>query len=215
MRDGYNPRGDGQLQGNGGQPRQDHSTYWKVPFFLSSYANPGVRGRVRVMTRHSSIHAEAFRSRFASSPVRNPHPDATSLENSLLTAYMGFIRDPELPVERFVNHGGWLLEQSRISVPLPQRLLEKALRTAPVHPHLAGQLNLLAAFLGDPPEDAPGTTLREAAFAGYFVLNAPGALLADHAAVLESTLRVHARVFKRFCRSRQLPWDPTAPQQAA
>jgi hypothetical protein len=164
------------------------------------------------MTRQVSFKAGASRKRIASF---QPASSTASLENNLLTAYMGFIRESEMPLERFVSHGGWLLEQSRISPLHSEKLIQKALEVEPLHPRLAGQLHLLAAFLADPPAETPATALRDSAFAGYFVLEAPGALVADHAAVVETTLQIHGRTLKKFCRARQMPWDPFAPKQAA
>jgi hypothetical protein len=169
---------------------------------------------LRTMTRQVSSQAEAFRKRIASFHPRSPRSE-DSLENSLLQAYMGFIRESEMPMDRFVSHGGWLLEQSRVSSRLSGRLLRKSKHLGSVHPRLAKQLQLLATFLADPPSDAPATLLRETAFAAYFVLNAPGALIADHAAVVETALQMHGSVLRRFCRLRRLPWTEPDPRQAA
>jgi hypothetical protein len=166
------------------------------------------------MTRQVSSQAEAFRKRIASFQPRSPR-SAVSLENSLLQAYMGFIRETEMPLERFVSHGGWLLEQSRVSARLSGRLLRKSKHLGSVHPRLAGQLHLLAAFLANPPAEIPATVLRETAFSAYFVLNAPGALIADQAAVVETALRMHGPSLRKFCRTRRLTWDVLDPRQAA
>ncbi len=120
-----------------------------------------------------------------------------------------------MPLDRFVSHGGWLLEQSRVSNRLGARLIRKSRQLSSIHPRLAGQLNLLAAFLAHPPADTPATVLRETAFAGYFVLHGPGALIADQAAVVETALRMHGAVLRKFCRARRLTWGVPDPRQAA
>jgi hypothetical protein len=139
------------------------------------------------------------------------------LEESLLAAYMGFIPEADVPLDRFIEHGGWLLGQARCTdwEAFLRELDAEASRILVQQPRLSAQLVLLATFLRHPPAALPDAVYREVKFGAFFAAKAPGALLADKTAVVEKVLERHGNPFRRYCGSKQLAWDALAPASLA
>jgi len=140
----------------------------------------------------------------------------------LLSAYMLYVADDGVDLERFVECGGRLVARGD-SVLLSSGLTnlgEKIACIGDEHLRLARQLEFLADFVHAGAAAAPPTARNEALFALLYAAtdsdlisdHLPGVGLADDEAVIDLVLTRHADVFERHCAARGLPWDSVKPR---
>lgn len=149
--------------------------------------------------------------------------------NPTLTDYLSFASGQGINLERFVTHGGRLLEPADCSDLFAgiTNLREKIGFLRGVHPRLGRQLEFLLEFFA---ADAahPTETVRvvseavrnEATFALLYAMkdldlvpdDMPGVGFLDDIAIAEIVLARHAEVFGRYCSAHGIDWATLQPE---
>ncbi len=140
----------------------------------------------------------------------------------LLTAYMLYVGDEGVDLERFVECGGRLVARGD-SAFLAEGLTNLGHKIALVgddHLRLARQLEFLADFVHAGASSAPSLARNEALFALLYAAtdadlisdHLPGVGFVDDEAVTELVLTRHADLFERHCAARGLPWLAIKPR---
>lgn len=148
--------------------------------------------------------------------------DRMNNSRDLLSAYMLYVADDGVDLERFVACGGRLVARgdSAILASDLSNLGEKIACIGDEHLRLARQLEFLADFVHAATDGAPSEARNEALFALLYAA-ADTDLIADHLpligyaddeSVTDLVLIRHAHVFERHCAARGLPWSAVKPQ---
>lgn len=149
--------------------------------------------------------------------MKNPKPR----EGSLLAAYMIYVSDEGIDLDRFVEHGGRLLKRedfTGLASGLAD-LREKIASLRGEHPKLGRQLEFLADFFASDPTSVPAVR-NETDFALLYAVkdmdmtpdDIPGVGYLDDAAVAEVVLARHAEIFERHCAAHDLEWAALKPE---
>ena len=144
--------------------------------------------------------------------------------NPTLAAYMNYVSDEGLNLDRFVEHGGRMLgpnEPAGLTGDLTV-LGEKIDGLREKHPQLARQLAFLAGYFETNPWNPPDNVRNETIFALLYAAkemdlmpdDMPEVGYLDDAAVVESVLARHADTFERYCAARDLDWTALKPTTA-
>ena len=143
-------------------------------------------------------------------------------KNPELAAYMNCHAEEGLDLDRYVEHGSRLLtapEAASLTDGLDD-LHRKIAILKLEGPKLADQLELLADFHLENPPGLPAQVRTETIFALLYVIkdldlvpdDEPDVGYLDDAAVVESVLARHAKVFENHCHFRQVEWSLVAPE---
>ena len=144
--------------------------------------------------------------------------------NPTLAAYLNYVSEEGLNLDRFVEHGGRMLgrnEPAGLADELPD-LREKIKALRDEHPQLARQLEFLVGFFEANPPNQPDRVHHETIFALLYALkdmdlvpdDMPEVGYLDDAAVAESVLARHADVFEQHCATRGIDWAALKPETA-
>lgn len=142
--------------------------------------------------------------------------------NPTLAAYMNYVSDEGLNLDRFVEHGGRMLgpnESIDLTAGLAD-LCEKINSLRDKHPQLARQLEFLIGYFETNPWNQPDNVRNETIFALLYAAkdmdlmpdNLPEVGYLDDAAVAQSVLSRHAEFFERYCAAKDIDWATIQPQ---
>ncbi|MGB8465548.1 MAG: YkvA family protein [Terrimicrobiaceae bacterium] len=151
-------------------------------------------------------------------PTNTPKPR----EGSLLAAYMTYVSNEGINLERFVEHGGRLLtreDATGLAAGLAH-LRDKTNSLRGENPRLGRQLDFLERFFKSAPADVPEAVRNETFFALLYAVkdvdlmpdDMPGVGFLDDAAVTEVVLSRNAREFERFCAVNDIEWAALKPE---
>jgi uncharacterized membrane protein YkvA (DUF1232 family) len=142
--------------------------------------------------------------------------ERTNRPNPLLAAYMHYVSDEGINLDRFVEQGGRLLgreESASLAEEFPA-LREKIVLLRNELPHFARQLEFLADFFESDTAKEFEQARNETAFALLYAVKdndmmpdtMPGVGFLDDAAVAKVVLSRHAQAFERHCALNGLHW---------
>jgi uncharacterized membrane protein YkvA (DUF1232 family) len=138
-----------------------------------------------------------------------------------LAAYMNYVSEQGLNLDRFVEHGGRMLgpdEANGLTDGLAD-LLGKIDGLRDKHARLARQLEFLVDYFETYPWNQPDKVRNETIFALLYAAkdsdlmpdDMPEVGFLDDAAVAESVLARHAGTFERYCAAKDLDWAAIQP----
>lgn len=141
--------------------------------------------------------------------------------NPTLAAYMNYVSDEGLNLDRFVEHGGRMLGPHE-SASLTSGLValgEKINSLRDKHPQLTRQLEFLVDYFETNPCNQPEKIRNETIFALLYAAkdmdlmpdDLPEVGYLDDAAVAESVLARHAETFERYCAAKDIDWAAIQP----
>ena len=150
--------------------------------------------------------------------------EAMNTPNTTLAAYMNYVSDEGLNLDRFVEHGGRMLgpnESDDLTRGLAD-LREKINALRDKHPQLARQLEFLVDYFETNPWNPPDKVRHETIFALLYAAkdmdlmpdDLPEVGYLDDAAVAESVLARHAETFERYCAAKDIDWTAMKPATA-
>ncbi len=145
--------------------------------------------------------------------------------NPTLAAYMNYVSDEGLNLDRFVEHGGRMLgpnESAGLTSGLAD-LGEKINSLRDKHPHLARQLEFLVGYFETNPWNQSDSIRNETIFALLYAAkdmdlvpdDMPEVGYLDDAAVVESVLARHAETFALYCAAKDIEWATIRPEASA
>ncbi len=145
--------------------------------------------------------------------------------NPTLAAYMNYVSDEGLNLDRFVEHGGRMLGPNE-SAGLTNGLADLGAKINSVrdkHPQLARQLEFLVGYFETNPWNQSDSVRNETIFALLYAAkdtdlvpdDTPEVGYLDDAAVAESVLARHAETFARYCAAKDIDWATIKPETSA
>ncbi len=142
--------------------------------------------------------------------------------NPTLAAYMTYVSDEGLNLDRFIEHGGRMLGPGEAASLIEglANLHDKIVAIRRVHPQLARQLEFLVGFFKACSPDLPDRVRNETVFALLYAAkdmdlmpdDMPEVGYLDDAAVVESVLSRHAGVFEAYCIAHDIEWAALKPE---
>lgn len=152
--------------------------------------------------------------------MNNPNTRASSQ----LAAYMHYVSDEGINLDRFVEQGGRLLgreeaEGLRGDLAMPQ---EKIAAVSKDHPRLGRQLGFLANLIALNPKHLPDAARNETAFVLLYAVNEndmmpdsiPAVGYLDDAAIADVVFTRHAEILQRHCIAHSLDWAALKPESS-
>ncbi len=141
--------------------------------------------------------------------------------NATLASYMNYASEDGLNLDRFVEHGGRMLqptEAAGLATGLVE-LREKISTVRSEHPQLARQLEFLLDYFETNPWNPPAKVRNETIFALLYAAketdlmpdDLPEVGYLDDIAVVESVLSRHDETFERYCVAKDLDWTMLKP----
>ncbi len=143
-------------------------------------------------------------------------------QNPSLSAYMNYVSDEGLDLERFVEQGCRLLKtEDHAGLACEMAGVREKIATLRVeHPLLGRQLSFLADLIESDPSSLPEKARNEAAFALLYAAkdmdlmpdDIPGVGYLDDAEITEIVLSRNSGIFERYCIDHGIEWEAVSPE---